>query len=101
MITETRHCHCCQSINIVRNGHTQQGKQRYKCRDCGVTRVLDPKPAITTEAVESLERSNNERLSYRAIGRIFKVSHVTAFNHLKKSDRITEFQNHDSSGKER
>ena len=84
MIIETRHCHCCQSINIVLNGHTAQGKQRYKCKDCGATRVLDPKPPITSESVAALERSNSERLSYRAMGRIFKVSHVTVFNHLKK-----------------
>ncbi len=98
MITEPRHCHCCQSFNIVRNGRTTQGKQRYKCKDCGVTRVLDPKPPITPESVAALERSNSERLSYRAMGRIFKVSHVTVFNHLKKNDRPSGIQDNGSSG---
>ncbi|MFY8000922.1 MAG: transposase-like zinc-binding domain-containing protein [Candidatus Kapaibacteriota bacterium] len=84
MITESYCCHACQSTNIVRNGHTASGKQRYHCKDCGVTRVLVPKPKLTAEAVACLERSNSERMSYRAMGRIFTVSHVTVFNHLKK-----------------
>jgi transposase-like protein len=97
MIIETRHCHCCQSIHIVLNGHTAQGKQRYKCKDCGATRVLDPKPPITSESVAALECSNSERLSYRAMGRIFKVSHVTVFNHLKKNDRPSGIQDNGTS----
>jgi insertion element IS1 protein InsB len=66
MITEVRHYHCCQSINIVLNGHSTQGKQRYKCKDCGVTRVLNPKPSMTPESVAALDHSNSQRLSYRA-----------------------------------
>ena len=84
MITESYCCHACQSTNIVRNGHTASGKQRYRCKDCGVTRVLVPKPTLTPEAIAYLERSNTERMSYRAMGRIFTVSHVTVFNYLKK-----------------
>lgn len=41
MITETRTCHECQSPNIVRNGKSRVGNQRYKCKNCGVTRVPD------------------------------------------------------------
>ncbi|MBI1759949.1 MAG: IS1 family transposase [Acidobacteria bacterium] len=41
MITETRTCHECHSPNIVRNGKNRVGNQRYKCKDCGVTSVLD------------------------------------------------------------
>ncbi|MCY7349670.1 MAG: hypothetical protein LH606_03270, partial [Cytophagaceae bacterium] len=42
MIIETRTCHCCKSSNIVRNGKNSSGHQRYKCKDCGVTRILGP-----------------------------------------------------------
>ena len=28
-------CYHCQSENIVRNGKTNNGKQRYLCNDCG------------------------------------------------------------------
>ncbi|MCY7351920.1 MAG: IS1 family transposase, partial [Cytophagaceae bacterium] len=41
-MVETRTCCCCKSSNIVRNGKNSSGHQRYKCKDCGVTRVLDP-----------------------------------------------------------
>lgn len=41
MVLEARVCGCCGSINIVRNGKNASRQQRYKCNDCGVTRVLD------------------------------------------------------------
>ncbi len=41
MVLEARICGCCSSSNIVKNGKNATGQQRYKCNDCGVTRVLD------------------------------------------------------------
>ncbi len=41
MVLEARVCENCSSINIVKNGKNATGQQRYKCKDCGVTRVLD------------------------------------------------------------
>jgi transposase-like protein len=84
MITETRTCHECQSPNIVRNGKNRVGNQRYLCKNCGVTRVLDSRLPTRELDLEALERSYRERNSLRATGRIFGVSHVTVFQHLKK-----------------
>ncbi|MGC0371993.1 MAG: hypothetical protein DGJ47_000697 [Rickettsiaceae bacterium] len=28
-------CKGCNSSNLVKNGRTRHGKQRYKCKDCG------------------------------------------------------------------
>ncbi|MBK8444607.1 MAG: hypothetical protein IPL35_14870 [Sphingobacteriales bacterium] len=36
-------CHKCSGTNIVKNGTNVSGSQRYKCKDCGVCRVLVPK----------------------------------------------------------
>jgi transposase-like protein len=89
MITKNRTCHNCQSQNIVLNGKNRSGNQRYRCKDCGVTRVLDSLlPHIDFTA---LEHSYLERNSLRATGRIFGISHVTVFRQLKKSAQRSEF----------
>lgn len=44
MITQVLHCPYCQGINLVKNGKTPQGKQRYQCREVccdGRTFILD------------------------------------------------------------
>ncbi len=44
MITQVLHCPHCQGIDIVKNGKTSQGKQRFLCREkpCdGRTFLLD------------------------------------------------------------
>jgi transposase-like protein len=84
MITETRTCHECQSPQIVRNGKNRVGNQRYKCKNCGVTRVLDSRLPTRQLDPAALARSYLERQSLRATGRIFGMSHVTVLHHLKK-----------------
>lgn len=84
MITEARTCHECHSSNLVRNGKNRVGNQRYKCKDCGVTRVLDSRLPTRQLDPAVLERTYLERNSLRATGRIFGISHVTVFQHLKK-----------------
>ncbi len=84
MITETRTCHECHSSNIVHNGKNRVGNQRYKCKDCGVSRVLDSRLPTRRLDPAVLERTYLERNSLRATGRIFGISHVTVFQHLKK-----------------
>jgi transposase-like protein len=34
MMIQGLHGPHCQGTNIVRHGHTCQGKQRYRCREC-------------------------------------------------------------------
>jgi len=34
MVTVTIYCQHCGSKDIVRNGHTSNGKQRYRCKSC-------------------------------------------------------------------
>lgn len=65
-------CPACHSTKIVKNGHTTYGSQRCLCHDCHKTRVLVPRRDKTMLAF--MERALRERLSLRAIARIFKVS---------------------------
>ena len=92
MITETRQCEECGSENIVRNGKNRAGSQRYKCNDCGVTRVLDSQLASRQVDLAAVERAYLERNSLRGTARIFKVSHTTISDWLKKSPTVSPLQ---------
>ena len=84
MITTVHTCRKCRSANLVRNGKNKSGTPTYHCKDCKSYGVLYKKKAIDTEAVF---RTYEERNSYRSTARIFKISHVTVFNLLKKKPK--------------
>lgn len=87
MLSQTHHCHKCSSNNLVKNGTNSSGSQRYKCKDCGVCRVLTPKSQASRVDKEAVFRTFEERNSYRSTGRIFNISHTTVFKWLKKKAR--------------
>ena len=89
MIQITHTCGKCDSPNIVRNGHNKSGSPQYKCKDCGTCRVLISKRKTAQIDIDALERTYEERNSYRSTGRIFGISHGTVFNLLKKSKITT------------
>ena len=92
MVLEARVCVCCSSSNIVKNGKNATGQQRYKCNDCGVTRVLDSVQKASQVALSLVPKTYEERNSFRSTGRIFGVSHVTVQRWLKKSPILSPFQ---------
>jgi transposase-like protein len=85
MITTTHTCGKCGSTNLVLNGKNKSGTPTYHCKDCKVYRVLYRKKAVDMEAVA---RTYEERNSYRSTGRVFKVSHVSVYNYLKKKRKV-------------
>jgi transposase-like protein len=89
MISEVKKCNNCQSTNIVLNGKNASGQQRYKCKDCNVTRVLNPKQKSKLIDTEIVCKAYRERNSSRSIARIFNISHTTVQNWLKKSKSVT------------
>lgn len=84
MIITKHKCNKCQSENIVLNGKNKSGSQTYKCKDCGCCRVLFSIKKTKNIDIESVARTYEERNSLRSTGRIFKISHVTVYNFLKK-----------------
>lgn len=91
MITVLRSCHNCNSTNLVLNGKNTSKQQRYRCKDCNVTRVMDYKQKGRSVDVAQVARTYIERNSFRATGRIFEVSHVSVLRWLKKSPVTTKF----------
>lgn len=70
------HCPFCESNNIVKNGHSKNGKQRYKCKDC-LHRFCD-----TTNTM-----SNNSKLTYELWLEFFKCM-VDKLSIRKTADKL-------------
>ncbi len=88
MIIDVRTCHKCQSKNIVRNGKNVSGQQRYKCKDCGVTRVLDSVQKSRQLDMEQVNQTYQERNSFRSTARLFGVSHTSVQRWVKKKPKV-------------
>ncbi len=78
--------HCGQTGQLYKNGQTENGRQRYRCRACG--RNSRPQPgsgAYSPERRDEILRAYEERTSLRGLTRIFGVSRQTVTAWLKKS----------------
>ena len=86
MIVETtvHTCRRCTSPHIVKNGRNACGHQQFKCKDCGMSAVLQPKVAYSEERKAEILKAYQERPSMRGIQRIFGVSRQTLASWLKK-----------------
>ena len=85
MVTETVSCPHCQSLDLIRHGTTDDGRQRYKCHDCGRRRRAAPRSnAYTTEEQATILRAYQERSSLRGLTRTFGVSRTTVAQWIKK-----------------
>ena len=77
-------CTSCNSNNIVMNGLTSAGKQKYHCRDCGCYRTLRTTQFYTEERKEEILSSYQERSSLRGTRRVFGVAISTILRWLEK-----------------
>ena len=67
-------CPNCHSTKIKKNGHTYYGKQNHRCKDCGRQFVLNNTHTKSEDLLSLIKKALKERLSLRAICRIFEVS---------------------------
>lgn len=68
-------CPNCGSGRHKKNGHIHNGKQNYRCKDCGRQFVMDNEQKIIgTETRELIKKALLERTSLRGICRIFDIS---------------------------
>src|SRR5215212_11861571 len=71
-------CHC-GSEQIVCNGLTRNGKQRYRCNECERSSREPPQPnGYADEQRETILAAYDERSSLRGLTRTFGVSPYTA-----------------------
>lgn len=80
-------CYHCQSENLVRNGQTNNGKQRYLCHDCGTMSRDHPQPkGYTDQEREQILRTYQERSSLRGLTRTFGVARNTVSSWLREKN---------------
>ena len=68
-------CPQCNTYHVVKNGHIHNGKQRFKCRECGRQFVENLTKIMITEETQALrDRLLLERISLAGIARAAQVS---------------------------
>ena len=68
-------CARCQSDNTMKYGRTHDGKQRYRCRDCGRQFVDNPtRQPVEASPRELVDKLLLERLSLAGIARVTGVA---------------------------
>ncbi len=88
MVLEPIYCPSCNSTNVVKNGKSNEGKQRYRCRNQDCSRrsfirdysyrgyLLEVKQQISDMAVNGS--------GIRDTARVLKISPTTVIEELKK-----------------
>jgi transposase-like protein len=62
-------------VQTVKNGRIHNGKQRFKCRDCGRQFIEQPTKKVIAQATRALiDRLLLERISLAGIARVVQVS---------------------------
>ena len=76
-------CSHCQSTEVVKNGKTRHGHQRYLCHVCHKSRVIfykKPKIEDNLQLYSCFKRAFLERLSLLCISRVFAISYYKVFH---------------------
>jgi transposase-like protein len=85
LVTLIVSCPHCQGSEVVRNGKTPDGRQRFRCRECGRRSTADAGPqGYPDEQRELILRAYQERSSLRGLTRTFGVSRNTVTSWFKK-----------------
>lgn len=80
-------CYHCHGENPVRNGKTNNGKQRYLCRTCGKMSRDNRQPnGYSAEEREQILRDYQERAILRGLTRTFGVARNTVGSEKKTRD---------------
>ncbi len=87
MITTTviHKCRDCESENIVKNGRNVCGKQQYRCKDCGASKVLEPTVRYSEEQKAEILRIYREKANLQGVIKLFGISRPTLNAWLKNS----------------
>ena len=77
-------CPRCKCSDYIKNGKVD-GRQRYKCSDCGYNYSVELKSSASSASVKRQAlQLYLEGLGFRSIGRFLGVSHVSVQKWIKK-----------------
>lgn len=83
-------CVCCLG-KLVKNGFSRAGKQRYKCKFCNKTTVLNYRyKAYLANINNKIILYIKEGLGIRSMARILKISTTTLLKRIIKLAKLTE-----------
>jgi transposase-like protein len=75
MSTSPPICPECHSTHTVKNGKIHNGKQNFKCRQCGRQFVQDPQKKVIDQATQTLiDKLLLEKIPLAGIARVIGVS---------------------------
>ncbi len=78
-------CPTCASTHTVKNGRIHNGKQRFKCRDCGRQFVEHPtKKVIDQETWALVDRLLLEKIPLAGIARAVQISEQWLQNYVNQ-----------------
>jgi InsA N-terminal domain len=77
-------CNTCQSNQMVKNGRSRHGNQRYRCKACGATSGDVDRRLVASELKDSALRHYAEGVGLRATERLVGVSHNSVINWVKQ-----------------
>lgn len=80
----------CQNPRVVRNGHAENGKQLYKCKNCGASFVLGDKRGKLSKEEEYLMLLLKGKLSYSRLAQLFWVSKPAVEKLMKRKESKAE-----------
>ncbi|ARV57446.1 hypothetical protein BZZ01_01290 [Nostocales cyanobacterium HT-58-2] len=70
-------CPKCGSQNTVKNGHIHNGKERFKCGNCGRQFVENPTNKVILQSTKDLiDKLLPEKISLAGIARVTGVSEL-------------------------
>jgi insertion element IS1 protein InsB len=76
-------CPSCESKQIVKNGKIHNGKQNYKCRDCGRQFVENRQQKIISQSTKNLiDKLLLEKIPLAGIARVTDVSEPWLQNYV-------------------
>lgn len=75
--------HACDSTHTVKNGKIHNGKQNFKCRECGRQFAQDPQNRLIDEATKTLiDKLLLEKIPLAGIARVTGVSEPWLQNYV-------------------
>ncbi len=80
-------CPYCKQADLVKNGHSENGTQRYRCKCCKKSFQLDYSYLAWQPGMkEKIEEQTLNSSGVRDTARVLKINKNTVISHLKKKN---------------
>ena len=94
-------CPKCGSQYTVKNGHIHNGKERFKCGDCGRQFVENPRNKVISQLTKDLiDKLLLQKISLAGIARVTNVSELWLQKYVKAKSQSVPKVNIRSKEKE-